>query len=146
MQSGGRIKKPRKKKEEVDPKIQEALQKQLGGRVRRSKKYHSKEHQYLMEKLTGRGGALDSAECRRQMYHIMKKYPSNIWHTYMNSKVTDNSIPFMNDHHTEGRKPRFADPRAHVISTGGSLRPITHSENGFLLAHDSRFYGTSTEI
>jgi len=154
-EKGGRIRKPRKRSPKRDEKIEEALAAEKGGRIRKRKKstrggrvrrYHSKKHKYLMEKLTGRGGKLDSPECRRQMFHIMKRYPPQVWNTYINSKVKPGPPQFLNDHIRHAPRPKRADPRAHVIDTGGSLPAITHSINGYLTSHDSQFYHTSESI
>ena len=80
---GGAIRKPRKKSPKRDEKIEEALHKKYeGGAIRKPKKYHSKHHKYLMEKLTGRGGRLDSPQCRNMMHHVFKNYPPEYFQTY----------------------------------------------------------------
>ena len=137
-QTGGAIKrkKVRKRSPKKDEDVEEALATQTGGRV----KYHNSTHKYLMQNLTGRGGRLDSAECRRMMYHIMKKAPKEVWHTYIRGRHTDNTPYFHSDHLLNSRKPKYKDARADVIDTGGSLAGITHSENGYLQSYDSRFH------
>ena len=99
-----------------------------------------------MEKLSGRGGRLDSPQCRQMMYHVMKKYPPEVFQTYINGRLSDNTPYFHNDHLTNAPRPRYADPRPHIIDRGGSLTAITHSENGFLQAHDSTFHHTFQEV
>ena len=99
-----------------------------------------------MEKLTGRGGRLDSSECRKMMYHVMKNYPPEYFQTYIKGRVSDNTSHFSNDHLTNAPPQRFQDPGADVIDRGGSLLGITHSENGYLQAHDSTFHHTYQEV
>ena len=136
--TGGAIKrkKVRKRSPKKDQEVEQAIAAQTGGRV----KYHNSTHKYLMQNLTGRGGRMDSAECRRMMYHIMKKAPKEVWHTYIRGRHTDNTPYFHSDHLLNSRKPKYKDARADVISMGGSLAAISHSENGYLQSHDSRFH------
>ena len=166
VRSGGAIKKPRKKSPKRDPKIEEALEMQakMGGAIvnpktkkpKKDKKiedvlemqakmggtrFHNPTHKYLHEKLSGRGGKLDSNLCRKMMYGIMKNYDPSLWNSYINGKVKT-ELPFENDHLTSYKpKPRVR-PRVHadVINHGGSLHGITHSENGFLMAFNPEFH------
>ena len=114
---GGAIRKPRKKSpKKRDEKIEEAIQKKYeGGAIRKPKKYHSKHHKYLMEKLTGRGGRLDSPQCRNMMHHVFKNYPPEYFQTYIRGRVTDNTHYFHNDHMTNAPRPRYVDSKADVI-------------------------------
>ena len=144
---GGAItKKVKKRSPKKEYKIQEALATETGGAIKkRGVRYYNKHHKYLKEKLTGRGGRLDSTECRKMMYHVMKKLPAEYFQTYIRGRTT-RPQRFENDHLTNSRKPRYEDATAHVIDMGGSLSAITHSENGYLRSHDSTFHHTYQEI
>ena len=133
---GGAIHKPRKREPKRHKKIEQALaaQAQKGGRMR----FHDKAHEYLYKKLSGRGGRLDSAMCRKMMFQIMDKYDPTLFQSYLRGKVVD-TPRFHHDHPINTPKPRL-DSSADVINHGGSLNSITHSENGLLRSHDSEFH------
>ena len=128
---GGAIRKPRKKSPKKDNKIMEALATKVGGR------FHDRKHKYLSEKLTGRGGRLDSPECRRMMHDIMQHHHPALWNSYVKGKTR---VPqkFMND---ELRNTSKGGSGSYdVLDRGGSLLAVTHSENGYLQSHDNEFH------
>ena len=132
---GGAIVKPRKKSPKKDEKIQQALATKVGGGL----KFHDYTHKYMYKKLTGKGAKHDSAQCRGMMHTIMSKYHPSLWNSYLQGKVVD--LPrFENDHLQSTAAPTRRDARADVIEHGGSLNPISHSENGFLAAHNFEFH------
>ena len=134
---GGSIKNPKKKSPRKKPKIDEAIQEQFkrGGRV----KFHDPVHKYLMGKLSGRGGTLDSSYCREKMHQLMSAYHPSLFQSYLSGQVRD--VPQHRAYHMKG-PPRAVrnDVRPTVVDTGGSLRSISHSENGYLQSYDSTFY------
>ena len=99
-----------------------------------------------MNKLSGRGGRLDTPACRSMIHGIMQNYPPEVFQTYINGRITDNTSYFHNDHLTNVPRPRYATPRVDVIDRGGSLPAISHSENGYLQAHDPIFHSTFQEV
>ena len=132
---GGAIRNPRKKSPKKDEKIQQALATKVGGRL----KFNDYTHKYMYNKLTGKGARHDSAQCRGMMHTIMSKYHPSILNSYLAGKVTD--LPrFENDHLQKTPAPTRRDARVDVIEHGGSLHPISHSENGFLTLHNSEFH------
>ena len=131
---GGAIRNTRKKEAKRDKKIDQALAAKRGGRI----KFHDKSHEYLYKKLSGRGGRLDSPQCRKMMFHIMDRYDPSLFQSYLAGKVKD-TPRFEHDHPITTPRPK-QDARADVIHSGGSLNRITHSENGFLRSHDPEFH------
>ena len=132
---GGAIRKPRKKSPKRDDKIEQALATKVGGRMR----FHDAKHEYLFKKLTGKGAKHDSPMCRKMMHDIMSKYDPQILRSYLAGQ--GKSEPrFHNDHVDQPAPPRRADVRPHIVEMGGSLNPITHSEDGFLVSHNSEFH------
>jgi len=132
---GGSIRKARKKEPKRNKKIEQALAaKRGGGRI----KFHDKSHKYLYEKLSGRGGRLDSALCRKMMFNIMDKYDPTLFQSYLHGKVLD-TPRFHHDHPIKTPRPK-PDSRADVVNYGGSLNSISHSENGLLRSHNSEFH------
>ncbi len=79
--------------------------------------------------------------CRNMMQSIMENYHPSFWHSYVAGKVKDISR-FENDHLTNYKRApvQKQDSRADVIDTGGSLNPLTYSENGYLMSHNSEFH------
>jgi len=140
-QKGGAISKPRvkiKEKTKKDLKIMEALATQKGGAISKPKRFHDFRHKYLYNKLSGKGGALDSRECHDAMHSIMSRYHPSIYNSYVAGKVVD--LPrFDQDHEIKTKRSR-ADPTAHIIDYGGSLNAISHSENGYLTHHNPEFH------
>lgn len=133
-QVGGAIRKPKKKSPKRNEKIEQALATRVGGQI----KFHDRRHKYLYHKLSGRGGRLDSAQCRSMMHGIMKNYDPVLFQSYLNGRVMDRP-KFKHDHPIVTPKPKRG-ARADVIDHGGSLNSITHSENGFLVSHNSEFH------
>ena len=132
---GGAIRKVRKKSPKKDEKIMQALATKVGG----SMKFHDRNHKYMFEKLTGHGAKRDSAKCRTMMHSIMSKYHPSIWNSYLAGRVKDGPR-FENDHLQTTPEPSRLDPRADIVESGGSLNPLSHSENGFLISHNSEFH------
>lgn len=141
MQQGGAIKKPKRKPSQKtlkELKEGEAIAHQMqqqGGAI----KYHDAMHKYLHHKLSGRGGRLDSTLCREKMHQVMSRYHPSIFQSYLRGKVvTPPTVP----HYEMGPKPKpsRSERRPTVLDAGGSLRAITHSENGYLQSFDSTFY------
>ena len=140
-EQGGAIIKPRKRSPKKKPKVDEALEKKMqGGKM----KYHDRIHKHLHKNLTGRGGRFDSQFVREKMHQLMSSYHPSIFNSYLSGKVKD--IP-SDPHYEPGPKPvqTRPDPRPTVVDTGGSMRGLTHSENGQLQSFDSTFY-THLEI
>ena len=143
---GGAIRNPKKKEPERDEKIMQALATSVGGSNRKksnrkkggSIKFHDSAHKYLYQKLSGRGGRLDSAMCRKMMHNIMSKYDPTLFQSYLRGKVMDHPR-FHSDHPIQTPKPK-QDAHADVIDHGGSLNNITHSEDGILRSHDAEFH------
>ncbi len=131
---GGSIRNARKREPKRDKKIEQALAAKKGGSI----KFHDKSHEYLYKKLSGRGGRLDSAKCRKMMFNIMDKYDPSLFQSYMHGRVMD-TPRFHHDHPIKTPRPK-RDARADVINYGGSLNSITHSENGLLRSHNSEFH------
>ena len=133
--AGGAIIKPRKRSPKKDEKIQQALATRVGGRL----KFHSATHEYMYNKLSGKGARHDSAKCRGMMHTIMSKYHPSLFNSYMQGHVVD--LPrFENDHLQRTAAPTRRDARVDVLEHGGSLHPISHSVDGFLTVHDSEFH------
>jgi hypothetical protein len=133
---GGAIRKVRKKSPKKNPKIEEALAaKMQGGKI----KYHDVMHKYLHKNLSGRGGHLDSPFVREKMHQLMSSYHPALFQSYITGKVRD--IPSDPQYALGGAlRPTRRDPRPTVVNWGGSMRPISHSENGVLQAFDSTFH------
>jgi hypothetical protein len=144
MQSGGAIRKPKKKSPRKNPKVEEAIAaKMQGGKLdsHRSSglRFHDATHKYLHQKLSGRGGHIDTPFVREKMHQLMSAYHPSLFQSYLSGKVRD--VP-SDPHHALGGPPRPTrrDPRPTVVDTGGSMAALTHSENGILQAFDSTFY------
>jgi hypothetical protein len=109
-----------------------------GGKI----KYHDVMHKYLHQNLSGRGGRLDSPFVREKMHQLMSSYHPSLLNSYLAGSVRD--IPSdPQDNLGEPFQPTYAtrrDPRPTVVNWGGSMRPISHSENGVLQAFDSTFH------
>ena len=137
-QRGGALKKVKKRSpKKQNLKIEQALtmQAQRGG----SLKFHSLTHKYLYHKLSGRGARHDSPQCRKMMHTIMKNYHPSFWNSYLKGSVHD-TPRFENDHIQTTRQPKYRDARADIVSMGGSLSGLSHSENGVLVSHNSEFH------
>ena len=133
---GGAIsKKARRRSPKRDEKIEQALATKVGGSI----KFHDKTHKYMINNLSGHGARRDSVRCRSMMHNIMSKYDPSLWNSYLAGRVRDQAR-FENDHLQTTPKPVRADARADIVETGGSLNRISHSENGFLTAHNSEFH------
>ena len=130
---GGAIRAPRKRSPKKKPKIDEAIKEKMKGT------FWDPTHKYLHSKLSGTGGRLDSPYCREKMHQVMSRYHPALFQSYLSGRVRD--IPTDPQYHP-GAKPApvRADPRPTVVDTGGSLRGLTHSENGLLQSFDSTFY------
>ena len=152
MQSGGAIRKPKKKSPKKDQKVEEAIAaKMQGGKLAADSgaplvgaggklKFHDATHKYLHQKLSGRGGHIDSPFVREKMHQLMSAYHPALFQSYLSGKVRD--IP-SDPHYALGGlplPPTRIDPRPTVVDTGGSMAALTHSENGLLQAFDSTFY------
>ena len=131
---GGAIRKARKKEPKRNKKLEQALASHKGGRIR----FHDKQHKYLYENLSGKGGRLDSAMCRKMVHRIMDKYDPTMFQSYLNGRVMD-TPRFHHDHPIITPRPK-RDARADVINHGGSLNGITHSVDGILRTHNSEFH------
>ena len=140
-EKGGAIdkKKVRKRSPKQKEKIMEALATEKGGSMSRNIKFHDKRHKYLYEKLSGRGGGFDSPECRKMMYNLMKHSHPSVWNSYIKGKAVDiHKDPRF--HLLNAKPPVKQDRRNHITNYGGSMRSLTHSENGMLRAHDHSFH------
>ena len=139
IQKGGRIDKSkvRKKSPERKEKLLQAMRTdiQKGGRL----PYHDARHKYLHQNLSGKGAHHDSPMCRKVMHTLMSKCHPSIWSSYVKGKTHD--IPTDKSLHLHNApKPLRRDPQADVIHFGGSIRALSHSENGMLTYHDSDFH------
>ena len=104
-----------------------------------TRKFWDAHHKYLSQKLTGRGGKLDSAFCRNKMYGLMSKYHPALFQSYLAGKVRD--IPHDKQFDLDlPQMPSRPDTRPHVVDYGGSMTSLSHSENGYLQAHSSEFH------
>ena len=149
-------KKPKKDKS-LGHKEQEALayKASQGGAIPKVKKkkkgkskiqrFHDPIHRHLHQHLSGRGGRLDPPYVRKKMYELTKNMHPSIFHSYMHSKPMDLPQHYQ-DHPGKNITSNPRDSISHVIDTGGSMSSLTHSENGLLQAHDSRFYHQSEII
>ena len=131
---GGAIRKPKKKEPKRNEKIMQALATHKGGGI----KFHDRGHKYLYNNLSGKGGRLDSAMCRKMMHNIMSKYDPTLFQSYLRGKVMD--LPRFDHDHPIRTKRATVDSHADVIDHGGSLNSITHSENGILRSHNAEFH------
>jgi len=152
---GGAIKDPKVKRKKKDPKIEEAIRTQserMGGKLpRRSTRptgalprstpvmFYSPTHKYLYNKLSGRGGRLDTAFCREKMHQLMSRYHPSLFQTYLTGKVNDPQ-PLYHEHNHPNPRPQPKPRRPTLVDMGGSLNGISHSENGLLQAYDSTFH------
>ena len=136
---GGAIRKPRKRSPKKKQDIEEALDRKMqGGKI----KFHDPIHKYVHPRLSGRGGRFDSPFVREKMHQLMSAYHPSIFHSYLSGRVQD--VP-SDPHYDFGGTPQRVrhDPRPTVVDSGGSMRALTHSENGFLQSFDSTFYSHS---
>ena len=135
-EKGGAIRKARKRSPKKDLKIEQALATKVGGGIR----FHDQQHKYMYNKLTGRGASKDSPQCRTMMHSIMKNYHPSFWNSYVAGRVKD--VPRFENDHVTPRRPQTQkkDSRADVIDTGGSLNPLMFSENGYLMSHNDEFH------
>ena len=136
---GGAIRKPRKRSPKKKQDIEEALDRKMqGGKI----KFHDPIHKYVHPRLSGRGGRFDSPFVREKMHQLMSAYHPSIFHSYLSGRVQD--VP-SDPHYDFGGAPQRVrhDPRPTVVDSGGSMRALTHSENGFLQSFDSTFYSHS---
>ena len=136
---GGAIRQPKKRSPKKKQAIEEALNKKMqGGKMR----FHDPIHKYVHPRLSGRGGRFDSPSVREKMHQLMSSYHPAVFQSYLAGRVHD--IP-SNSHYDFGGPPERVrhDPRPTVVDTGGSMRALTHSENGLLQSFDSTFYNHS---
>ena len=156
---GGAIKEPKQKKKKKDPKIEDALQaqaQQMGGRIPKKKPkrveprsqrraafepavFHNPTHKYLHEKLSGKGGAMDSPFCREKMHQLMSRHHPALFQTYLTGRVNHLRDEYHDRAHPAPRKQR-AETRPTFVDMGGSLRSVSHSEDGLLQSYDSTFH------
>ena len=136
---GGKIDRPKKKSQKKLPKIEEALEKKFqGGKLR----YHSAIHKHLHKNLSGLGGRFDPPFVRQKMAELLSSYHPSVFHSYMAGKVKD--IPQHQAYHPGAPvQPQRRERRPTIVNSGGSLRSLTHSENGLLQSFDSNFYSHS---
>ena len=80
--------------------------------------------------LSGRGMAHDPPHIREAMFNAFAQHPE-VLSTYIQGQVAN---PTYTDLVGKG-----ADTQADHIDYGGSLSALSHSENGYLVAHDSEF-------
>ena len=139
-QMGGAIRKPilkKRKKDERDSKVEEALDaqaSQMGGKL-----FHNPTHKYLWGKLSGRGGGFDSPFCREKMHQLMSRYLPSLFNSYLTGKVK-RLVPDYHERPHPPPRPQREEKRPTFVDRGGSLRSVTHSENGLLQSFDSNFH------
>ena len=132
---GGAIRKPKLRKRKIQPKVEEALATFEGGSV----KYHDERHRYLHQKLSGKGARFDSPECRKAMIQMLQRKHPAVLQTYLSGKAKD--LPQHQAHHLfNAPAPVKKDAGRDITQYGGSMRGLTHSEDGYLQHHDSEFH------
>ena len=139
-QMGGAIRKPILKKKKHLGKLQEALDAQaskMGGDLRQP--FHSPTHKYLHEKVSGRGGAFDTPFVRKKMHQLMSRYHPAMYQTYATGRVKHLKDEWHEKWHPPP-KPQPRETRPTFVDMGGSLRSVSHSENGLLQSFDSTFH------
>ena len=148
---GGAIRKPTLKKKKKKPKIEEALDAQaekMGGSIknktqeapqRPAKIFHTPTHKYLWQKLSGVGGRMDTPFCREKMHQLMSRFHPSVFQTYLTGKVHMETPDYHERTHPIA-KNNPKDNRPTFVDMGGSLRAVSHSENGLLQAFDSTFH------
>ena len=80
--------------------------------------------------LTGLGMAHDPPHVREAIFNTFAQHPE-VLSTYIQGRVSN---PTYKDLVRGG-----ADTKADHVDYGGSLNGLSHSENGYLVAHDSEF-------
>ena len=136
-QRGGAIKNPILKRKKKDDKVEDALKAQsqkMGGKL-----FHNPTHKYLWNKLSGRGGRLDSPYCREKMHQLMSRYHPSLFQAYLTGR-SNHEKPVFHERTHPNPKPQPAEKRPTFVDMGGSLRSVTHSENGLLQSFDSTFH------
>ena len=85
--------------------------------------------------LSGLGAAHDPPDVVRAMMKTFAQHPE-VLHTYIQGRVPNppQHVPHLTKHVNARR-----GAGASIVDYGGSLRGITHSENGYLVSHDHRF-------
>ena len=137
-QMGGAIRKPILRKKKKVGKNREALNVQAS-QMDGQPMFHSPTHKYLHEKLSGRGGAFDSPFVRQKMHQLMSRYHPAMFQTYSTGRVNHLKDEFHDRWHPAPR-PQAREKRPTYVDTGGSLRSVSHSENGLLQSFDSTFH------
>ena len=138
---GGAIRKPILKKKKKDPKIEEALDAQaaqMGGKLEETQ-FHNPTHKYVHGKLSGKGGAFDSPFVRQKMHQLMSRHHPALFQTYSTGRVNHLRDEWHDKWHPPP-KPQAAERRPTYVDMGGSLRSVSHSENGLLQSFDSTFH------
>ena len=144
---GGAIRKPTLKKKKKKPKIEEAIDAQaekMGGSIknkthRPAKIFHTPTHKYLWQKLSGVGGRMDTPFCREKMHQLMSRFHPSVFQTYLTGKVHMDTPDYHERTHPIA-KNNPKENRPTFVDMGGSLRAVSHSENGLLQAFDSTFH------
>ena len=140
-QMGGAIRKPVLKKKKKDEKIQEALNvqaAQMGGELK-TPMFFSPTHKYLHEKVSGRGGSFDTPFVRQKMHQLMSRHHPALFQTYSTGRVTHLKDEWHDKWHPPPR-PQPREKRPTFVDMGGSLRSVSHTENGLLQSFDSTFH------
>ena len=85
--------------------------------------------------LSGRGLAHDDSATVKSMLRTFANHPE-VLHTYVQGRVSNprQSVPHLTQKVNSRR-----DAGASIVDYGGSVNGITHSENGYLMSHDSTF-------
>ena len=136
MQGGAITKAKKRSPKKPSPKVDEAIAASMqGGKLT----FHDSVHKHLHHTLSGRGGRFDSAWAREKLHQVMAGFHPALFNTYLSGRVRD--VPQDRQYHAGPPiGPVRKDVRPSVVDLGGSLRSISHSENGYLQSHDSTFY------
>ena len=137
---GGSIKTVKKRQKKPQKKPQKDIEEALSASMQGGKlTFHDSVHKHLHHTLSGRGGRFDSAWAREKLHQVMSGAHPALFQSYLSGRVRD--IPQDRQYHAGGPiGPVRKDVRPSVVDFGGSLRSISHSENGFLQSHDPTFY------
>ena len=85
--------------------------------------------------LSGRGLAHDPPDVARAMIQTFAQHPE-VLHTYIQGRVPN---PRQHVPHLTQKVNSRQGAGASIVDYGGSMSAISHSENGYLVSHDSRF-------
>ena len=87
--------------------------------------------------LSGRGAAYDHPDTARAVLRTLQGYPE-VMHTYLSGSIPNRRVlvPHLTDNAHSGAG---GGSQASIVDYGGSMAGLTHSVNGYLSTHDSKF-------